>query len=168
MAVHNQWQATRATKGGVVAGLVSGVVLMAFLAIMNAIQGRDVLRGLKFAGVPFLGKRALEPGFDHVTIVVGVVDHLAISIFWGVLFALLFYGLTNAMTLLAGAFWGIVVWLGMLYVALPLLGFPPGGTHPIAMAIFTHVLFGVVLSAAFLPFQRELPPVSRHRATPLH
>lgn len=168
MAVHNQWQTIRAAKGGVVAGLVAGAVDMAFLAIMNATQGRSVLGGLKFASVPFLGKRVFEPGFDHVAIVAGVVCHFAVSIAWGVLFGLLFFGLGRMMTLLAGAFWGIVVWLGMLYVALPLLGFPAGGNMPIPAAIFTHVLFGVVLAAAFLPFQRELPPVPRHRTTPLH
>jgi uncharacterized membrane protein YagU involved in acid resistance len=107
-----------------------------------------------------------EPGFDHVTIVAGIVTHLAVSMVWGTLFGLLFFGLTKSMTLLAGAFWGLLVWVVMLYVVLPVLGFPPGGNNPIAMAIFTHVLFGVAIAAAFLPFQRELPPVQR--PTPTH
>jgi hypothetical protein len=72
------------------------------------------------------------------------------------------------MTLLAGVLWGVVVWLGMLYVALPVLGFPAGGNSPLPVAIFTHVLFGVVLAAAFLPYQRELPPIGRHGGTPVH
>src|SRR5262245_54195713 len=116
MAVHNQWQMTRAAKGGVVAGLVAGAFSLALHAIMSAIQGLDVLQGLKFAGVPLLGKRVFAHGFDHVAIVVGVVSHFAVSIFWGILFALLFFGLSKAVTLVAGVFWGIVVWLGMLYV----------------------------------------------------
>lgn len=168
MAVHNQAQTMRALKGGVVAGLVSGAFMSVFLAVMNAIQGRDVLQGLKFPGVPLLGRRALEPGFDHVAIVVGVFDHLTVSMFWGVTFAVLFFGLSKGMTLLAGVFWGILVWIGMLYVALPLLGFPAGGRGPVAMAIFEHVLFGVVLAAAFLPHQREIPTLPRHRPSPLH
>ena len=168
MAVHNQWQTTRALKGGVVAGLISGVVLSIVHSLMTAIQGHSVIQGLKFAGIPFLGKRVFEPGFDHVAIVTGFVTHLAISIGWAVAFALLFFGLSKAMTLVAGAFWGIVVWLGMLYVALPLIGVPAGGNNPIPVAILTHVLFGIVTAAAFLPFQRELPPVARHRTTPLH
>jgi hypothetical protein len=167
MAVHNQRQTVLALRGGVAAGLVAGVFMSVFLAVMNAILGRDVLQGLKFAGVPLLGRRALEPGFDHVAIVVGVFDHLMVSIFWAVLFALLFHGLGKGLTLLAGAFWGLVVWIVMLYVALPLLGFPAGGRGSVAMAIVEHVLFGVVLAAAFLPYQREIPSFRRHRPAPL-
>jgi hypothetical protein len=36
------------------------------------------------------------------------------------------------------------------------------------MAIFEHVLFAVVLAAAFLPYQREIPTLRRHHPTPLH
>jgi hypothetical protein len=166
MSVQNQWQVDRAVKGGVIAGLVSGVVVSTFLAVMNAIQGRDVLMGLKFAGVPFLGQRAFQPGFDHVAIVIGVATHLSVSLFWSILFCLVFFGLSKSMTLLAGAFWGLVIWVTMLYVVFPILGFPAGGTNPIGMAIFTHLLFGVVMAATFLPFQRELPPMQR--PTPMH
>ena len=168
MTVHNRAQFRRAAKGGAVAGLVAGIFTMVFLAIMNAAKGDDVLRGLKFAGVPLLGKRALEPGFDHVAIVVGVFDHLVISMGWGFLFGLLFFGLSKGMTMAAGVLWGLVVWIVMLYVALPVLGFPAGGQNPVPMAIFTHVLFAEVLAAAFLPFQREIPSIPRHRPTSFH
>src|SRR5688572_12320597 len=145
MAVHKQWQVERAAKGGVIAGLVSGTVILVLLAVMNAIEGRDVLGGLKFASYPFFGRRVFEPGFDHVTIVGGIVTHLAVSMFWGTLFGMLFFGLAKGMTLLAGTFWGLLVWVVMLYVVLPALGFPAGGNSPMAMAIFTHVLFGVAI-----------------------
>jgi hypothetical protein len=168
MAVHDQTQTIRALKGGIIAGLVSGAFMSVFLAVANAMQGRDVLHGLKFPGVPLLGRRALEPGFDHVAIVVGQFAHLVVSMVWAVGFALLFFGLSRAMTLLAGVFWGLVVWIGMLYGALPLLGFPAGGRGSVAMAIFEHVLFGVVLAAAFLPFQREVPSIHGRRPTPQH
>ena len=163
MTVHNQNQTKRALKGGVIAGLVAGAALSVLLAVMNAIQGRDVLRGLKFPGVPLLGPRALEPGFDHVAIVVGQVSHLGVSMFWGVTFALLFFGLSRGMTLLAGAFWGIVSFIVMLYVVMPMIGFPAGGRGSVITAIVEHVIFGVVLAAAFLPFQRDVPSISRRR-----
>ena len=168
MAVHNQRQTMRALEGGVIAGLVAGAALAVLLAVMNAIQGRDVLRGLKFPGVPLLGLRALEPGFDHVAIVVGQVCHLGVSMFWGVTFALLFFGLSKGMTLLAGAFWGIVSWIVMLYAVMPTIGFPAGGRGSVLVAIIEHVVFGVILGAAFLPFQREIPSFPHHRPTPQH
>ena len=166
MAVHNQWQLERAAKGGVIAGLVSGLVILVVLAIINAVEGKDVLVGLKFASVPFLGRRVFEPGFDHVAIVGGVASHLAVSVIWGTLFGLIFFGLSKGMTLLAGAFWGGVVWVVMLYAVLPVLGFPAGGNNPVAIAVFTHVLFGVALATAFLPHQRELPPIRRPTPMP--
>jgi hypothetical protein len=166
MAVQNQWQVERAAKGGVIAGLVSGVVISVLLAVINAVEGKSVLGGLKVACYPFFGQRVFEPGFDHVTIVAGVASHLAVSVVWGVLLGLLFFGLNKGMTLLAGAFWGLLVWVVMLYVAVPALGFPPGGNNPMSMAIITHLVFGVTLAAAFLPSQRELPPMQR--PTPTH
>ena len=166
MTLHNQAQFRRAATGGAIAGLVAGIFTSVFLALTNAAKGHDVLQGLKFAGVPLLGKRALEPGFDHVAIVIGVFDHLVISMAWGFLFGLLFFGLSKGLTLLAGVLWGFVVWVVMLYVALPVLGFPPGGNNPVPVAIFTHILFAVVLALVFLPFQHEIPTIPRRRPTP--
>ena len=165
MTVHNSRQAGRAAKGGLIAGLVGGLVLSVFMAVMNLIRGHDVWGGMKFAGVPVLGERALQPGFDGLAVAVGVFDHFAVSAVWGVLFGILFYGLSRNATYVAGIVWGIVVWIAMLYVVLPVLGFPAGGTMPVAMSAFTHILFGVVTAAAFLPYQRELPPMSRHPRT---
>jgi hypothetical protein len=166
MAVHNERQLEGAARGGVIAGLISGLVILVVLAIINAVEEKSVLGGLKFASYPFFGKRVFEPGFDHVTIVAGVASHMAVSMVWGTLFALIFFGLSRRMTLLAGAFWGLVAWVAMLYAVLPVLGLPAGGNNPVAMAIITHVLFGLALAAAFLPFQRELPPI--RRPTPMH
>ncbi|MDB4953042.1 MAG: hypothetical protein JWO36_611 [Myxococcales bacterium] len=140
--------------GGIVAGMIGGIAIALFLIIGNLASGRSVWQGLKGAGTPFLHERAAQPGFDLVAVVVGVLSHFAVSIVWGVLFALVFYGLSRGATMVAGVFWGIVVWLGMFYVVLPLVGMGQvAQTVPVGVAVFEHVLFGVALALGFLPFQ---------------
>ncbi len=151
-------------KGGVIAGLVGGLFLSAMMTVMALAQHGDVWVGFKGAGRPFLGERMIQPGFDAVAVLVGFASHLAVSVTWGLLFGLLFYGWSKGMTVVLGALWGIVVWLGMYYVILPLVGLSSvARSVPIGAAIFFHVLFGLVVGIAFLPFQRE----ARLRARPL-
>lgn len=145
-------------KGAVVAGLVSGGVLTAMMTIMSALRGKDIWFGMKGTAAPFLGERAMSPGFDLLAVPMGLALHLFISIGWALAFVSIFYGLSKKATVLAGAFFGVVVWLGMYYVVLPLVGLASmRDGAPMSRAIAYHVFFGVILALAFLPFQRRLP-----------
>jgi hypothetical protein len=94
------------------------------------------------------------PGPDWGAVAVGVISHLAVSLVWGLIFAALFYGLTKIGTLVAGTLWGIVVWLGMFHVLLPLLGQSSiAQAMPPLRAIVLHLLFGLALGIGMLPFQ---------------
>lgn len=146
----------RAVWGGVVAGIVAGAVLTVFMAMLSmaADQG-DVWRGVKFAGMPFLGDRAAQPGFDATAVLVGLTSHFVVSIAWGVLFALLVRGFSRPATVVLGALYGFVVWIGMFYLVLPLVGMPDVAEGvPRARAALEHVLFGFVVGLVFAPFQR--------------
>jgi hypothetical protein len=148
------WQ--RGLWGGVVAGIIAGAVLSAVMAIMNVAQGNDVWAGMKFAGTPFLGERAALSGFDAGAVLVGLLCHFAVSIGWAALFGVLVHGLGRGATVGLGAMYGIVVWLGMFYVVLPIVGMPEvAETMPVGMAVVEHVFFGIVVALAFLPFQRR-------------
>jgi hypothetical protein len=136
-----------------------------FMLASNLIQGNDVWVGMKMASAPFLGERVFEPGFAMGPVVVGVLSHFAVSLVWGILFAWLFYGISKGLTVLAGAFWGIVVWLGMFYIVLPLVGL--GGMAadvPVLFAIVEHVVFGLAVGIGFLPYQRPRHAIRRARA----
>jgi len=154
-----------AAKGGIVAGVIGGIVLSVLMLVMSVSQRQDVWRGAKMAGMPFLGERAAQPGFDLGAVLVGLLSHFAVSIAWGVLFGLIFFGWSKGLTVLMGAFWGIVVWLGMFYVVLPIVGLSNvARMMPVGVAVFEHVLFGLAVGFGFLPFQRERrirPPVER-------
>ena len=147
----------RGVGGGAVAGIVAGLVLAAFLTVMNLSQGKDFWVGFKGAALPFLGERVHQPGFDALAVSLGVACHMAISIGWGVLFGALAYGLSKGFTVAAGALWGAVVWIGMYYVVLPIVGAAEvTRSVPVLHAIATHVLFGLVMGLAFLPYQRSV------------
>jgi hypothetical protein len=152
---------SRSIKGGVVAGIVGGVVIAALLLALALAEGRDPWMVLKGAGAPFLGARAMQPGLDVAAVAVGALCHFAVSIVWGVLFGLVFFGLSKAATLVAGVFWGVVVWLGMYYVVLPLVGLSEvTRTTPIVTAVVTHLAFGLGVALGFLPFQLPRRPLA--------
>jgi hypothetical protein len=154
--------------GGAVAGIVGGVFIAVFLLLTNLAAGRGFWTTFKGAGAPFFGERAMEPGFDALAVLVGLVSHFAVSIGWGVLFGLLVYGLSKRATVLLGAVWGLVVWVGMYYVLLPVIGLGEIATStPIAMAIISHLLFGLGVGLGFLPYQRRRAASRATRDVPL-
>lgn len=148
----------RVVKGAVVAGLVSGGLLTVLMTAMSALRGKDIWFGMKGTAAPLLGERAMSSGFDALAVLLGIALHLFISVGWGLGFASIFYGLSKKATVLAGAFWGIAVWLGMYYVVLPLVGLASmRAGAPLSRVVAYHVFFGLILALAFLPFQKRLP-----------
>jgi hypothetical protein len=144
-----------AAKGGAVAGVIGGAVLSVFMAFMNVAAGRDIWSAMKFAALPLLGERVMQPGFEPGPVLLGLLCHFAVSIGWGVLFGLVFYGFTRSATFIGGALWGIVVWLGMFYIVLPVVGAAQVATMmPAGVAIFEHIVFGLAVGLGFLPQQK--------------
>lgn len=147
---------THALNGGVVAGLIAGVALSLLLVLMTRSAGGDIWAALKGASAPIYHERAHAPGFDAGPIALGILFHLAVSVVWGVLFALIFYGLSRSATVLAGGLWGIVVWLTMYYLVLPAFGLGDLVAHaPVQRAVLSHVVFGLIVGLAFVPYQRH-------------
>jgi hypothetical protein len=153
-------ESRRAIVRGVIAGVVAGVVLTLMMTIMSAVGGKDIWYGIKGASAPFFGSRAMQPGFDAVPVVVGLVSHLVISAGWGALFALIVEGWNRGLTVLAGVLWAFVVWIGMYYVVLPIVGLSSMQQDaPVGRAIAFHLMFTVALTAAYLFY----PTVFRRR-----
>jgi hypothetical protein len=152
--VQNKAQIRSALRGGGASGLAAGALLTLFMTVMAAVHHKDLWYGIKGAGAPFVGPHALTPGFDATAVFIGLASHLAISAGWGMAFALLAHGLDKAATLAASAAWGVVVWLGMYYVALPMVGLASMRTDATAArAIAFHVIFGVLLGGSLLLYR---------------
>ena len=148
---------TNAIAGGAIAGFIGGVAIIAWMGIITAAQGGDLWAPLKMAAFPFLGDRALLPGFDPVALFASTIVHFLVSVGWGVLFGIATYGLSRPVTLLASVPFGIVVWLVMFYIVLPLVGAREllAMVSP-ALAAAEHLVFGLFTAIGFLPFQREV------------
>jgi hypothetical protein len=148
----------RCVLGGVVGGVAGGLALAVFLVGDASIRGVDVWAGLKTPALPLFGSRVFDPGFELLPVLTGISTHFAVSIVWGVVFAVLAFGLSRIATLLAASAWGLVVWAGMMFVVLPLLGWSDvARAMPLGLALFEHLLFGLAMGIGFLPFQRPRP-----------
>lgn len=156
----------QALRGGVIAGLSGGLVLTLFMIFMNLATGRDVWMGLKIAAFPFLGERTLLPGPDTGAVLLGLLSHFLVAAIWGTIFGFLVFGLDRLSTIVLGVLFGIIVWLVMYYIVLPIVG--AGALvrgAPVGMAVFQHLLFGVVVAAAFMPFQRAVRHIRVRRVS---
>jgi hypothetical protein len=141
--------------GGVVAGLIGGAVIEALMMVIAAGRGDSVWRVLKMASSPFFHHRAMIGGFDAAPIVAGLLIHFAVSVAWGVLFAAVAFGLSRAATVGVGAVWGVVVYLVMFLIVLPLAtGHTPRMTN-LALPLLQHIIFGLAVGVGFLPYQQE-------------
>lgn len=160
MPVRNRSEVVAALKGGVSAGLIGGLVLTLLMVFVSLLAGADPWLSMKGAAIPFVGARAGRPGPDAIALL-GLIVHLSVSASWGALFGLLVYGANRAATLAFGILWGFVVYLGMYFVVLPLVGLGAVASRsPAAPAIVQHLIFGLVVGAGFRSFQPRRP-VSR-------
>lgn len=141
---------------GILGGLFAGFAMMVF-SILD-VGGR----GLGFWTPP----RLIDGTFDGVmalvgsggVVIAGLAIHFAVSIFWGVLFALIVGRSWKATQALgAGVFFGFAVWTFMTYLIMPWSN--PTMTPRVHMMMGTlivaHVIFGASL---FLvpPLRRSL------------
>jgi hypothetical protein len=153
--IRNPNEGERCVVGGAIAGLAGGFAISVMMVASALINGLDLWPSLKAAALPFLGPRVFEPGFDAFGVMAGLSTHFFVSMLWGVVFAVLAFGLSRVATLVAAAAWGLVVWFGMYWVALPLLGYSDvAHAVPVNVALFEHLLFGLAMGVVFLPFQR--------------
>jgi hypothetical protein len=153
--IRNPDQGDRCVLGGVVGGIAGGLAMTVLMVGHAAINGLSIWPAFKGAALPLFGTRVFEPGFDFLPVVFGVSNHFAVSMVWGVVFAVLAYGLSRVATLAAALAWGLVVWFGMYFVALPLIGWGDvARAAPVNIALFQHLLFGLAMGIGFLPFQR--------------
>lgn len=145
-----------AAMEGVVAGIAAGAVLTLMMTFVSAVAGQDIWYGMKGAAAPFLGADAMGPGFAFIPVMLGLAAHFLVSILWGLGFGLIAYHLDQKTTLIAGGLYGLVVWLGMFYVVLPLVGMSEMTREaPVLKSIVYHVFFGLSLAVAYLALEIE-------------
>lgn len=138
-------------REGIGAGMVGGGVGAAWGLLMSPILGTDLVRETRLAAGPLLGVAALAPGNAPLALVVGGASHMVVSVAWGVVFALAWRSRSPGATLVAGIPFGVVVWLAMFRVVLPLLGatWVVAGFSA-ARAMTEHVVYGLGVALGLL------------------
>jgi hypothetical protein len=138
-------------REGAGAGVVGGVVSAAWGLMMSPILHTDVVRETRLAAAPFLGPAALEPGNAPLALVVGGASHMAVSVAWGIVFALAWRGRSPGRMLFAGVPFGMLVWLVMFHLVLPALGVAwVAAAFSPARALTEHVVFGLGVALGLL------------------
>jgi hypothetical protein len=146
-------------RDGAIAGIVGGLVSAVWGLAMSPILGTDVVQETKLAAVPLLGRVALRPDHAPLAFLVGGASHFAVSMAWGVVFALLWRAASPLATIAAGALFGPIVWRVMYDVVLPILGVAwiVGGFSAVR-ALTEHVVFGVGVASGLLLVRRQPRP----------
>jgi len=133
----------RGTLGGIAAGTI-----FAGIEIWSAISNDLPVRAPFLAiSTIVLGDSALTTG--EANVLIGLLVHTAISIFYGMLFGLLTPVLrTNGTVALAGLAYGALIYLIDLQLIAP-IWFPLFTTGDQSFSLLVHLLFGIVLGIAF-------------------
>lgn len=151
-----QTRAHNTIVGGVVAGSIAAAALTAMMTIMSLARGNDPWYGMKGAAAPLIGERAMGGGFDFAAVSLGLTCHLLVSMAWGLGFAFLFDGMRKGVTLVAGLVWGFVVWIGMFYIVLPMVGLAQMTVEaPVGRTIAYHLFFGLAVAASYVGWETE-------------
>lgn len=138
---------------GAAAGVIAATVMGLFFMIVSAAQGSGFFTPMKLIGAFWLAGTAMT--YDFASVVLGIVTHLAVGAFFGIVFSALTRNIKSAsLFVAAGLGYGAAVMLLMTYAVLP-------WADPIMFAaidegwfFISHLVFGLTLPLA-LPMRRH-------------
>jgi len=141
----------RGVLAGAVSGILAGIIMGIVSMLVSYRTGMGLLLPLHMVAATFYGVGALVDGAGVAAI--GLIIHLVVSAFFGVVFALLTQ--TNIAQrgplIRGGLVFAIVIWAIMTFLFLPAVN--PTMSSRVALQptgwFIEHIVFGVVLS--FLP-----------------
>lgn len=145
---------------GVWAGLIAGAVFMAAeMMLVWLIQGASPWGPPRMIAAIALGEEALPPpaSFDLVIFVAAMLVHFVLSIVLGLVGAWLVHRFDLAAALGVGAVFGLAIYLVNFHLLVPaVFSWFVMARNPITIA--AHILFGVVLTGAYIGLR------ARHRS----
>lgn len=131
-----------------IAGIVAGLIATAVLSVLMLLKGM-------MGKLPDLDVIAMLAGMMGAGAMLGWIAHFAIGVGYGLVFSRIAGRGTMGGTVARGVGLGVVGWLAMMIVLMPMAGggvfglaMPSGAMVPIATLIL-HVIFGAVLGFSF-------------------
>ncbi len=154
-------QGTIDWKAAIWSGLIAGAAFLALeLILVPLLQGGSPWGPPRMIAAIGMGKEVLPPPatFDPVIVMVAMVIHFVLAIVYGLMLALIIHRLSVGVALIAGAVFGLVLYLINFYgftAVFPWFAMARGG-----LSIFVHLVFGVVAAWAYKGMQKtRMAPV---------
>ena len=143
-------------KHGLIGGIVAGISMMIVEMIIAALMGMDAFMPPRMIAGIALGKSAMDPSTPLMTAALsGMLLHIVLSIVYGVIFALVVANIravqAPAAVIVAGAVYGLLLWLINFYIIAPPAGWVwfPTMANPVQQVISHVIGFGLVLGVYF-------------------
>ncbi|ARP98413.1 hypothetical protein [Pseudorhodoplanes sinuspersici] len=138
-----------ALRAGAISGIGAGIVFAVFEMVASAaMMGAGAsFMPLRMIGAILLGPGALDPSYSiWAAGAAGLIVHLALSVVYGAVFAMILGGLRSATwDVLLGAAFGFALWLINFYLIAP-MAFPWFlDANPVIQFVAHTILFGAVL-----------------------
>ena len=144
---------TNHIRGVLLGGLIAGALDIAFAISFAAYNGTAPVQLLQIVASGAFGKAALDGGVPMAAF--GLAAHFALSVAWAGVYLLLVRSMPPIVArhaIVAGVAFGILVFLAMRLVVLPVSAFPfPVRFRPVAtfLDLLSHTfLFGVPIAVA--------------------
>jgi hypothetical protein len=150
-------------RAAIYAGLIAAFVsLLVETPLVWLVTGEAPWTAARMAAAMVLGPEVLPPpaGFDPWIVAVALAIHVALSIAYGAVLGAVVRKLSLARAAGAGAVFGVALFVINLYGIAPVF-FPWFEELRGAITLFSHVVFGTVLGAAYVavaekPVRREI------------
>lgn len=142
-------------RAGVLAGLIAGLVFLVMEMVLVAMTGGSPWGPPRMIAAIGMGEGVLPPPatFDLTIVLVAMVIHFALSALIGLVWALRFGRLGMLPALVVGAVLGLLIYVVNFYgmtAVFPWFAMARGW-----VAILSHVVFGLVLAAAYPPMRHN-------------
>jgi uncharacterized membrane protein YagU involved in acid resistance len=136
-------------KSAIWAGVIAGVVFMMMEMGLVALTGGSPWGPPRMIAAMAMGRDVLPPpaSFDAVIMIIAMGIHIVLSIVLAIVFAFLAARLGMGMAVLAGAVFGLVIYLVNFYGFTAL--FPWFAMARNMISIVSHIAFGVVLALSY-------------------
>lgn len=138
---------------GIIGGVIAGVAMVTAAMVWMALVGQGFFKPLDVIASILMGKAAINPGFQVVPELVGIMIHLALSALFGLFFAFAVSRASWPSGAIIGAAlaYGLLLWI--VNVVIIDANFIPAGLSlaPTPLMIVVHLVFGLVLGLVTAP-----------------
>lgn len=137
---------------GVWAGVIAGAAFMMLeMFLVWAVKGESPWGPPRMMAAMVLGEGVLPPPatFDIGIMMTAMMIHFALSVVLGLLGAWIVHRFDMGVALLIGAVYGLAIYIVNFLMIAP-VAFPWFGKAPVGITIFTHIMFGAILTWAYI------------------